>query len=127
MRMLKNLGLALIVLRGLRGWSQAAVAREARIGKSQLSKYETGSELPKLDSLAKVLTALGVTLSDLAFVLELLDRSVASPQGPQPRFPGMPLLSERVGDSFAVLLREMMSLHTALVEDRLRTELERLS
>ena len=50
MGMFANLGMTLSLLREIRGKSQSRVAREARIGKSQLSKYENGRELPKLDS-----------------------------------------------------------------------------
>ena len=53
--MFERLGLCLRTFRELSGKSQASVAREAGIGKSQLSKYENGKELPKLDSLGKVL------------------------------------------------------------------------
>ena len=60
MAMFANLGRTLSLLQELRGKSQARVAREAGIGKSQLSKYENGKELPKLDSLEKVLNALEV-------------------------------------------------------------------
>jgi transcriptional regulator with XRE-family HTH domain len=56
--MFEHVGLALRVLRELKGISQARLARQAGLGKSQLSKYENGKDLPKLDSLAKVLSAL---------------------------------------------------------------------
>lgn len=58
-------GTTLILLRQLTGKSQHDVAQSAGIGKSQLSKYENGKELPKLESLARVLAALD--LSPLAF------------------------------------------------------------
>ena len=56
--MFEHIGLALKVLRELKGVSQAGLARKAGIGKSQLSKYENGKDLPKFDSLEKVLAAL---------------------------------------------------------------------
>lgn len=58
-------GATLMLLRELKGKSQHEVARGAGIGKSQLSKYENGKELPKLESLARVLRALD--LSSLMF------------------------------------------------------------
>lgn len=58
-------GPTLMLLRELTGKSQHEVAKGAGIGKSQLSKYENGKELPKLESLGRVLTALD--LSPLAF------------------------------------------------------------
>lgn len=77
MGMFKNLGRTLSLLRELRGKSQARVAREAGIGKSQLSKYENGKELPKLDSLEKVLNALKVGYFEFYYTLYLVDRRAA--------------------------------------------------
>lgn len=74
MGMFVNLGRTLSLLRELRGKSQARVAREAGIGKSQLSKYENGKELPKLDSLEKVLNVLDVGYFEFFYTLYLLDR-----------------------------------------------------
>ncbi len=75
--MFANLGRTLGLLRELRGKSQARVAREAGIGKSQLSKYENGKELPKLDSLEKVLNALGVGHFEFFYTLYLVDERAA--------------------------------------------------
>ena len=73
MDMFINLGRTLGLLRELRGKSQANVARKAGIGKSQISKYETGKELPKLDSLEKVLKALEVGHFEFFYTLYLVD------------------------------------------------------
>jgi transcriptional regulator with XRE-family HTH domain len=77
MIMFTNLGRTLSLLRELRGKSQARVAREAGIGKSQLSKYENGKELPKFDSLEKVLNALKVGYFEFFYTLHLVDRRAA--------------------------------------------------
>ena len=77
MAMFVHLGRTLSLLRELRGKSQARVAREAGIGKSQLSKYENGKELPKLDSLEKVLIALEVGYFEFFYTLHLVDRRAA--------------------------------------------------
>jgi transcriptional regulator with XRE-family HTH domain len=77
MSMFLHLGRTLSLLRELRGKSQAGVAREAGIGKSQLSKYENGKELPKLDSLEKVLKALKVGYFEFFYTLYLVDRRAA--------------------------------------------------
>src|SRR5690349_23428871 len=77
MGMFVNLGRTLSLLRELRGKSQARVAREAGIGKSQLSKYENGKELPKLDSLEKVLRTLEVGHFEFFYTLYLVDRRAA--------------------------------------------------
>jgi transcriptional regulator with XRE-family HTH domain len=78
MDMFANLGRTLSLLRELRGKSQSRVAREARIGKSQLSKYENGRELPKLDSLEKILRVLKVDMFEFFYTLYLVDGRAAA-------------------------------------------------
>jgi transcriptional regulator with XRE-family HTH domain len=82
MDMFANLGRTLSLLRELRGKSQSRVAREARIGKSQLSKYENGHELPKLDSLEKILRVLKVDMFEFFYTLYLVDGRAAALTGP---------------------------------------------
>ena len=72
--MFDRLGLGLRMFRELSGKSQAEVAREAGIGKSQLSKYENGKELPKLDSLGKVLSILETSPLTFFYGLAVLER-----------------------------------------------------
>jgi len=74
----KNLGRALRLLRELRGESQAQLARKAGIGRSQLSKYENGKELPKLDSLERLLAILNVGSFEFFYTVLLLDQRAAS-------------------------------------------------
>jgi len=88
MEMFVNLGRTLGLLRELRGKSQALVAREAGIGKSQLSKYENGKELPKLDSLEKVLRALRVGYFEFFYTLYLVDGRAADLARSDPASPG---------------------------------------
>jgi len=76
-KVFQNLGKAIKLLRELKDLSQAAVARRAGIGKSQLSKYEGGRELPKFDSLEKVIRAIGVSSHQLFYVLYLIDSSAS--------------------------------------------------
>lgn len=54
----ENVGQALRLLRVQRKLTQTAVANKAKITKAMLSCYETGSQLPSLQSLGAVLTAL---------------------------------------------------------------------
>ena len=74
----RNLGKALVLLRELVGVSQSEVAIRAQIGKEQLSKYETGKELPRLDSLEKVLEALELNYWDFFYSLALIDEREAA-------------------------------------------------
>jgi len=79
--MFERLGLCLRTFRELSGKSQAKVAREAGIGKSQLSKYENGKELPKLDSLAKVLVVLDISPLTFFYGLTILDKGFSTGHG----------------------------------------------
>lgn len=73
--MFQNVPLALKLLREMKGLSQLEAARAAGIGKSQLSKYENScKELPKLESLAKVLAVLDFQPLTFFYVVHLLGR-----------------------------------------------------
>lgn len=118
--MFDNLGRALSLIRDLRGKSQAQVAREARVGKSQLSKYESGKELPKLDSLKKVLKALEVGPFEIFYTMYLIDLQAANlnveeecrlQSLPPLVFPSNGVLSGSTDDAFHRLFREVLSLY----------------
>lgn len=139
MGMFVNLGRTLSLLRELRGRSQAWVAREAGIGKSQLSKYENGKELPKLDSLEKVLLVLEVGHFEFFYTLYLVDRRAAdlnrgTGKGPDkgttaqepslddepvhapPIFKGHPLLSEPTDEAFTRVFADLLLLYRRVFE-----------
>ncbi len=137
MGMFVNLGRTLSLLRELRGRSQAWVAREAGIGKSQLSKYENGKELPKLDSLEKVLLVLEVGHFEFFYTLYLVDRRAADlnrgagkgaeaagpelslddePVYPLPIFKGHPLLSEPTDQAFTRVFADLLQLYRRVFE-----------
>ena len=116
--MFRHLGLALRLLRELRGQSQAQTARQSGIGKSQLSKYENGRDLPKLDSLEKVLTAIGVGHEGFFSTLATIDRWAAGsgafgePETPKLASTGV----ERVDHAFGVALYHLAAVHRAFLE-----------
>ena len=128
--MFERLGLCLRTFRELTGKSQASVAREAGIGKSQLSKYETGKELPKLDSLGKVLSVLEISPLTFFYGISVLEK------GFDPSFGvGAELLrSDSTGPLFRAqeaaglrsLFEQFLSVFEAAVEgrvlDRMREE-----
>jgi transcriptional regulator with XRE-family HTH domain len=136
MGMFTNLGRTLSLLRELRGKSQARVAREAGIGKSQLSKYENGKELPKLDSLEKVLNALEVGHFEFFYTLYLVDRRAAGlaradrEQKGTADSPGIeiqdwmfpplldrsPLLAEATDQAFSQVFTDLLQLYRAVFE-----------
>jgi transcriptional regulator with XRE-family HTH domain len=106
--MFANLGLALARIRERRGVTQTQVARLAGVGKSQLSKYENGKELPKLDSLEKILLVLNVGHFEFFRVLAVLD------QGEELRVPS----ADEVDDLFARINRSLFSLHSEVIKER---------
>jgi len=133
--MFVNLGRTLSLLRELRGRTQAWVAREAGVGKSQLSKYENGKELPKLDSLEKVLLVLEVGHFEFFYTLYLVDRRAADlnrgagkgadtaepslddePVYPPPIFKGHPLLSEPTDQAFTRVFADLLLLYRRVFE-----------
>ncbi len=71
--MFQNLGNTLALIRNLRRKSQAQIARDAGIGRSQLSRYENGTELPGLDPLSSILGALDISIHEFLFTLALVD------------------------------------------------------
>lgn len=66
-----NLGSALRWLRWRRHRTQGEVAHSAGITRAMLSAYETGKQLPSLDSLGRLLVALGIDLVHLHEALAL--------------------------------------------------------
>ena len=69
----EGLGKALRWLREKQGKRQYQVAQIAGITKAMLSAYETGKQKPSLDTLEKVLAALGADLADLAYALDFVN------------------------------------------------------
>ena len=131
--MFRNLGLALSLLRELKGLNQVQLARQAGVGKSQLSKYENSRELPKLDSLERILRVLQLSPVELFHTLDLIDqreRELAA-HGELERnrslFPVRGLLSEDTDRTFSRLAADLLDLYTKVVQDRLRPEMERLA
>lgn len=77
----RNLGLALLVVRQLSGRTQVELARQAGFSKSQLSKYEKGKDLPKLDSLGRILEVLSLSPRAFFKVLDILDGMLDGTEG----------------------------------------------
>jgi transcriptional regulator with XRE-family HTH domain len=125
MDMFRNLGPALRLMREERGLSQSALARAAGIGKSQLSKYESGRERPKLDSLEKLLTVLSIRVADFFAVVSLIDRELARIDGGEGAGSGGPvavsgLLPEIVQKALVQIHQDLSSLQSALVVEAVR-------
>lgn len=71
----RNIGKALAILRQKKGLSQAEFAEICEIGRSQVSRYEAGRELMKLETLEKILTRLTVEPDDFFRFLRTLDEA----------------------------------------------------
>lgn len=125
MGMFRNLGSALRIVREQRLLSQAALAHAAGFGKSQLSKYESGKENPKLDSLEKIFIALNIHPLAFFTLLASLDRELdrlAAPEDSQALelILSSGLLSEGVRTAFEALQSDLLRLHGAVVTDTVR-------
>ena len=122
MRMFGNLGRTLALLREMRGYSQLALSREARIGKSQLSKYENGRELPKLETLERVLSVLGVQPISFFYTVAMLDSLAGRLDDSAADLPPLPmpltLLQPNLDELFSITVGQFFRMY------RLQTEVQ---
>jgi len=125
-RMFGNLGRTLALLREMRGYSQLALSRKARIGKSQLSKYENGRELPKLETLEKVLAVLDVQPISFFYTVAMLDSLVDRLEQPAPELPPLPLpltlLQPNLDELFSVTVEQFLRFYRLQIEVQARLD-----
>jgi transcriptional regulator with XRE-family HTH domain len=126
MRMFGNLGRTLALLREMRGYSQLELSREARIGKSQLSKYENGRELPKLETLERVLSVLDVQPISFFYTVAMLDSlagRLGDTAGDLPPLP-MPitLLQPNLDELFSLTVGQFLRMYRLQSEVQARLE-----
>ena len=126
MRMFGNLGRTLALLREMRGYSQLALSREARIGKSQLSKYENGRELPKLETLERVLSVLEVQPISFFYTVAMLDGLMDRLDDPTAEMPPLPLpltlLQPNLDELFSVTVGQFLRMYRLQAEVQARLE-----
>ena len=119
--MFAELGKTLRALRESRGFSQAELARRAGLGKSQVSRYERGKELPQLVSLEKLLGALGAEPLTLFYTAHLLQhRAEISPLGMM--ITTTPLLDDPALASFRRLFGHFLESFEILMASRFRRQ-----
>ncbi len=119
--MFAELGTTLRTLRESAGLTQAELARRAGLGKSRLSKYESGKELPKLASLEKLLRVLGAEPLTLFYTAHLLKhRAEISPLGLM--ITTTPLLDDPALASFRRLFGHFLEAFEVLMATRLRRD-----
>lgn len=123
--MFANLGRALRVARETKGLSQGDLADRAKVGKSKISKYETGKELPKLDSLQRILEVLELEPYQLFYAMYRLNQgeeSVSTPLDPMVQDPpSAGILPHSTEAAFQNLWSALFSTYNAVVTDRMRT------
>lgn len=71
---LRHLGPALRIIRERAGFSVETLAAEARIDKNQLTKYEAGGEVPRIDTLGKILALVGMQPLSFFYLVHRLGR-----------------------------------------------------
>ena len=114
-----ELGATLRALRETKGLSQGELARRAGMGKSQVSKYEGGRELPKLETLERLLRALDADFLTLFYTAHLLKhRAEISPLGLL--ITTTPLLDDPALASFRSLFGHFLDSFEILLATRLR-------
>ncbi len=125
-RMFGNFGRTLALLREMRGYSQLALSREARIGKSQLSKYENGRELPKLETLERVLSVLDVQPISFFYTVAMLDSLAGRLDNPATDLPPLPLpltlLQPNLDELFSVTVGQFLRMYRLQAEVQARLE-----
>ena len=115
-----RLGPALRVARELSGISLRNLAQAAKIGASQLSRYETGKEVPKLDSLEKVLGVLELAPLDFFYLVHVLENPASDQRAlTAALLHGSPgLLSPPEAVRFQSLFQQVLDLYGAMVAER---------
>ncbi|HKH48436.1 MAG TPA: helix-turn-helix transcriptional regulator [Thermoanaerobaculia bacterium] len=125
--MFAEVGAALRFLRESVDLTQAELARRARVGKSQLSKYESGKELPKLESLGKLLAVLETEPLILFYTAHLLQHRerivpvalllATRPPGRDPALESFRKLFDQFLESFEVLVRSRLGATPSSTEE----------
>jgi len=119
--MFAELGQTLRTLRESKDLSQGELARRAGMGKSQVSKYENGKELPKLDSLERLLEVLGAEPLTLFYTAHLLKHR-AEVSSAAILVTATPLLDDPALASFRRLFGHFLEAFEILMVTRLHRE-----
>jgi len=129
-RFFRQLGIALRVMRHRRGLSVAQFGKRSGVGKSQVSKYENGKELPKLGTLARILDALEVEPIWFFYLMYQLSHEKAPDSL---HFDLLALggrgahISEDLKNGFQALFRSLLEVHSLMAAKRAMPAGERKS
>lgn len=116
------------VLRELRiecGLTQAQLADRAGVSKSMLSLYERGKQRPHLDTLERLLDALGKGLGDLVMRLESwpgVEEEPAARRGPRRHAPDRPIARRSLEREAMAAATEVLQGIAALLQHALQRE-----
>jgi transcriptional regulator with XRE-family HTH domain len=121
-----ELGRALRIFRDRAKLTGAEVAERAEMGKAQLSKYETGAEVPNLRTLAKLLDALEVEPLWFFYLIHQLSRgqSVEALKADLLHTDSGLLFSAGEPEAFRRLLESVFEVHSAVITGRVQSVLE---
>jgi transcriptional regulator with XRE-family HTH domain len=121
--MFAELGRTLRALRESKGLSQAELARRAGLGKSQISRYEREKELPRFESLEKLLGVLGADPLTLFYTAHLLrHRAEISPIGIM--ITTTPLLDDPALETFRSVFGHLLKTFEILIATRILQDLK---
>lgn len=106
-----DLRLLVILLRSLRGWNQAELAKAARVDKASISDYEQGRRAPSRRTLERLLDAAGVSSFQAEWLLPILrDIRLA---GKKTASPGKVAAAAAAADLPASILRNVHEIAAA--------------
>lgn len=89
------------------------------MGKSQISKYENGRELPKLENLGKIIAALDTAPQNFFRVVALLDETSKIDAPPPASLPESGVLPPKIAESFRTLSALLVDLQDVIARDLL--------
>jgi hypothetical protein len=103
------------------------------MSKSLLSLYETGGQLPKLESLERILGALQISPFELFATLEMVDRRAEAREGLPDFFPFLRggLVPGRIVHGFNAVMKNLQALqeqlHSLAIQARIESPAEPVS
>ena len=76
--------LMVLLLRSLRRWDQRTFAEASGVDQRDISRYETGDQVPRPETLERLARAAGVSPARLDLLLEVLRQTWDAAMGPHP-------------------------------------------
>ena len=121
-----DLGMVILVLRSIPRWTQAELAKAARVDRASISDYEQGLKAPSRKTLERIVAAVGVPFSRVERLLPAL-RALRLSRGQPGGIPAVPAadlpaaLAQEVAETAAAELASVF-LEIPALEGSLREE-----